>query len=260
MSTLLRLTSALLLLLVAARADDRWAPHAVAGPVNQRVVSGNACGPAALLAALRSGSERWRKIPARIPGDAEKSQLLYIIRAHGLVPSASLKKRKRWTGEGINPEDLADIAGELAAIGGMPRPRSESLFTTRREDPGKLLRRLHGRLHDSLAKGLPPILSLRRFVWRDGHWQAVQGHFVTVVRVPEKLPRGAENFTFTYFDPWGGLREEGTLTIPITPVLSPDGRTSTCLVAEVPRANLGRDKIRPGEKTLIVPTYLTGRW
>ncbi|BCX46132.1 hypothetical protein HAHE_00400 [Haloferula helveola] len=251
---------ATLLLAGSAMADERWAPHAVAGPVDQLSVAGNACGPAALLASLRCGSEKWRGVPERIPGSSDKSKLLYIIRAHGIRPSASLKGRNRWTGAGINAEDLADIAEELAAIGGLPNPKTESILLQKREKPDKLLRRSHDRLRDSLKDGFPPVLSLRRYVWRNGAWQALQGHFVTVVMVPEKLERGASSHEFVYFDPWGGKKVRGSFRIPPLPVLSTDGKTSSCLEAVVPDANIGRSKVRSGERTVVVPTVITGRW
>lgn len=264
MSTLLKkvLKLALATLLAAntARADDRWAPNAAAGPVDQLTVAGNACGPAALLAAFRCGNEKYRAVPERLPGSSDKSKLLFIIRAYGHKPSASLKGRKRWTAQGINAEDLGAIATELAAIEALPAPRSDDLFLSKREKPEKLLRRLHSHLRKSLTNGLPPVLSLRRYVFRKGQWQSLQGHFVTVVRVPEKIDRRARSFTFTYFDPWGGKKQQARFTIPTTPTLSTDGKTSSCLQAIAPSANIGKKNVRSGERSVIVPTVVTGTW
>ena len=241
-------------------ADDRWAPHAVAGPVNQLEIAGNACGPAALLASFRCGDERWRKVSSTIPGTSDKSKLLYIIRAHGLKPSASLSDRKRWTKSGINSEDLSAVAGELAAIGGRPAPRTESLLRTSRESPEKLLRRTHKRLRNSLKEGFPPVLSLRRYVLREGNWQTVQGHFVTVVRVPDKLDRKANSFTFTYFDPWGGMKQSGTLRISTIGILADASGTSACLIADAPKARVGKSKVRSNESSEIIPALVIGHW
>lgn len=251
---------ALALLCATAAADERWAPNAAAGPVKQRLVSGNACGPAALLAAMESGDEAWQGAAARLPGESDRSKLLYIIRAHGTRPSASLRGRNRWSGDGVNAEDLTAIAGELAAIGGQRAPRHEALFLGRFDNPRKLLRRCHDRLRDSLRKGFPPVLSLRRHVFRDGAWQTVRGHFVTVVRVPEKLDRKANSFTFTYFDPWSGTKDEGTIRIPPRSVLAADGAESPCLEALVPEAEIGRSQVRAGERNAVVPASAIGRW
>ncbi|MEM1085654.1 MAG: hypothetical protein AAGI48_16205 [Verrucomicrobiota bacterium] len=247
-------------LMGSAAADDRWAPHADGGPVNQLVVSGNACGPAALLTSLRCGDESWRSVAERIPGSTDRSKLLYIIKAHGLRPSTSLKGRKRWTRDGINAEDLTVVAGELAGIKALPGPRSEELFRKGRETPVKLLRRCHDRLRDSLKRGLPPVLSIRRYAFRNGQWQSIQAHFVTVVRVPEKIDRKATSFSFTYYDPWRGKKHEGTIRIPTEPLLSADGQSSSCLEAQVPAADVGRKKLRRGERSVVVPVVTIGRW
>jgi hypothetical protein len=257
--TILELLAAVSLLSTAL-ADERWAPHAVAGPVNQLDISGNACGPAALLTSFRCGAESWRAVSERIPGASDKSKLLYIIRAHGLRPSTSLKDRKRWTQAGVNVEDLTVIAGELAALTQAPAPRMESLMRNSRETPEKLVSRMHARLRNSLKQGFPPILSLRRYVFRDGKWQAVQGHFVTIVQVPEKIPRRSTNFDFTYFDPWEGQKETGSFTIPEKPVLTDATGAASCLVALAPKANVGKSKVRRGEATAVVPTVILGRW
>jgi hypothetical protein len=243
-----------------ARGDDRWAPRADAGPVDQLDIAGNACGPAALLASFRCGDEQWRAISGKIPGSSDRSKLLYIIKAHGLQPSTSLQGRKRWTRQGINAEDLTAVAGELAAIGSMPAPRSDQLFRGRWEKPAKLLRRTHDRLRDSLKRGFPPLLSIKRYTYRNDQWQALQGHFVTVVRVPEKIDRKATSFTFTYFDPWHGRKSEGTLRIPTKPVISTDGESSACLEAHVPGADIGRKQVRKGERSVAVPVVVIGRW
>lgn len=246
-------------LVSSARCDDRWAPYAVAGPVNQLEIAGNACGPAALLASYRCGSEDWRRVSESIPGKSDKSKLLYIIRAHGLRPSKSLQNRKRWTKDGINIEDLTEVAGELSALGQTPAPKMESVLRQGRESPEKLLYRLHSRVRNSLKKGCPPVLSLRRYARRGGQWQAIQGHFVTIVRVPDKLPRKSTSFDFTYFDPWGGKKENGRFAIPTQAILTDDKGTPSCLIASMPKANIGKAKVRNGEATDIVPTVYLGR-
>jgi len=242
------------------QADDRWAANAVAGPVNQLDIAGNACGPAALLTAFRCGDEPWQEVAEAIPGSSDKSKLLYMIRAHGLRPSGSLNDRNRWTKDGVNVEDLNTIAAELAALAARPAPKLDCVLRSGRESQEKLVARMHSRLRNSLKKGFPPVLSLRRYVHRDGHWQALQSHFVTVVRVPDKLARRSSTFDFTYFDPWGGKKERGHFSIPDRPILAtPDGESS-CLEASIPKANIGKGKVRSGERTVVVPSFLIGRW
>jgi hypothetical protein len=240
-------------------ADERRAPHFDAGPVDQLAIAGNACGPAALLAAIRCGDERWTAIAERLPGESDRAKMNYIIRAHGLVPSASLKDRRRWTREGVNADDLAAIASELAAIGGLPAPRTDTLFRGKRESPESLARRFHKRLTKSLARGFPPIVSVRRYVERDGRWTALQGHFITVVSVPRRLGWRESSFEFTYFDPWGGKTARGHLRVPGHPILGAGDRPGS-LEAVMIDADIGRSKVRRGERSVIVPTVVTGTW
>lgn len=253
-----QLASLLLLTLLCQASPDRWAPNPDAGPVNQRVVSGNACGPAALLAAFKAGSDDWQNLAAQLPGTSDRSKLIYMIRAYGLRSSLALKDRRRWTGDGINPEDLTAIAGELAEVLAQPAPRGKTLFLERRQSPERLLQRLHRDLRKSLKNGLPPLISLQRFVFREGSWHSIQGHFVTVVRISERFTKGARTLEFRYFDPWGGSDAEGTIEIPNLPIV--DRERVVCLEAKVPDALIGISKVRPGQQSVVVPTFLIGRW
>lgn len=263
MSSLLRKLLKILLLtsfLDPSVADDRWAPNATKGPVNQLEISGNACGPAALLTSFRCGNESWQQVSAEIPGSSDKSKLLYIIRAHGLRPSTSLQDRRRWTRDGINAEDLNSIAAELSALAAQPAPKMESMLRIGRESPAKLTARIHRRLRNSLKNGLPPVLTLRRYTFRSGRWEPLQSHFITVVRVPEKLPPNHTQFDLTYFDPWGGKKDSGRFYVSAQPVLIDPAGVASCLEASLPKANIGKSKVRHGERTAIVPTVLIGRW
>lgn len=244
-----------------ASADDlRAAPNAGAVPFNQLRISGNACGPGAILSSFRSGSPKWQSALELVPGADDRETLSRWIRTYGLRPSATLKGRNRWTNAGINVDDLVIATNEMTRARDLPQVAQESLFLRGREDPADLVRRTHARLATSLAKGIPPVLSLRRFALRGGHWTPIQGHFVTVVAVPEKLKRGETGFTFTYLDPWGGKRSQGAFRLPVTPVLAgADGR-SPCLEAAVPAANIGKSEVRRGETTVVVPAALIGRW
>jgi hypothetical protein len=248
------------LLGAAHAAEWRVAPQAAAAPVNQLSVSGNACGPAALLASFRCGNEAWQRAAASLPGNTDRDQLGHWIRHHGLRPSATLKGRTRWSAKGINVEDLVSAANEMNRPLFLPPLDHDDLFLRRGEKPEALLKRTRDRFDRSLAKGIPPLLSLRRFVLRQGTWTPLQGHFVTVTGVPRKLGRGETSFAIHYLDPWGGKRCEGTLGVPATPVLAPAGQPSPCLEALVPAAIIGKSEVRRGETTVVIPAAVIGRW
>jgi hypothetical protein len=241
-------------------AEMRVAPNVGAPPVNQLSISGNACGPAALLASFRCGSAAWQRASTALVGTTDRDQLRHWIRHHGTRPSSTLKGRLRWSAKGINVEDLVAAANEMNRPLFLPPLLHDDLFLRSREKPEALLRRTRERFDRSIDKGIPPILSLRRFVLRNGVWTAVQGHFVTVTAVPRKLARGESSFTFHYLDPWGGKRCEGSLSLPLQAILAPAGQTPPCLEAIVPAALIGRNAVRRGETTVVVPAAVIGRW
>lgn len=241
-------------------AEMREAPNSGAAPVDQLAISGNACGPAALLASYRTGNESWQRAANSLAGDNDRDRLRQWIRLHGLQPSSTLKGRKRWSASGINVEDLVIAANEMHRPLFLPPLGHDDLFRRPRESPEALLRRTRERFDRSLAKGIPPVLSLRRFVLRKGVWTPLQGHFVTVAAVPRKLQRGERAFRFHYLDPWGGKRCEGELSLPQQTLLAPPGQESPCLEAKVPAAVIGKSLVRRGEITTVIPAAVIGRW
>jgi hypothetical protein len=249
-----------LLACVCHAGDLREAPKTDAAPVNQLAISGNACGPAALLSSFRCGNDAWQRAAASLTGTTDREQLGLWIRRHGLQPSETLKGRKRWTNAGINVEDLVAATNEMTRPLYLPAVARDDLFLRRREQPESLLRRTHQRLEKSLSKGIPPVLSLRRFVLRGGKWIPLQGHFVTVTAVPRKVGRGENSFRFAYLDPWGGKRSQGEFRVPASPVLAAAGQTSPCLETLVPEANIAKKDVKRGEITAVIPAAVIGRW
>lgn len=245
----------------ACEADEmREAPNPGGQASNQLDISGNACGPAALLTSFRCGSATWQKAAATLDGNNGREQLRDWIRRHGLQPSGTLKGRTRWTNSGINVEDLVSAANGMTRPLYLPVLTHDGLFLQGGETPEKLLRRSWERLGRSLEKGIPPLLSLRRQVLRKGVWSPVQGHFVTVIAVPRKLGKGANAFPIVYLDPWGGKRCEGWIRVPERAVLVADGKLSPCLVADIPAANIGKKSLRRSDVSVVVPETVIGRW
>lgn len=224
--------------------------------VNQLAVSGNACGPAALLNSFRFADERWRMALVSIDGETDRGQLLTIIRRHGMRPSPHLGGRPRWSRRGINVADLTDIANEIAAAHALPPIRHEILITHSIESPERHLARTHRRLATSLARGLPPMLSIRRFALRGGEWTVIDAHFVTVIEVPRRLPRNAESFTIKYIDPWGAAHHQGAIRIS-----TKHGEGSFLFPeAQFPNAKVGKNRMRAGEKSVLSASALIGRF
>ena len=234
-------------------------------PANQLVVAGNACGPTALLNAFRFGNPDWQRASNAIAGDTDKQRIYSIIRESGMRPSHSIKGRPRWSRKGVNLADLHDIANELTRGHFLPLTSEEVLFLKPGETQEKLLRRVHSRFATSLAKGLPPVISLRRYALRreNGNppaWVVLDAHFVTLTAAHRKLEKNARSFSVTYIDPWGGEICQGSIVIPDRAVLANAAANSPCLEAVFPEALVGKKLIRPGEPTALTVAAVLGRW
>jgi len=244
----------------AVEGFDLHAPNGAAVPVNQLLASGNACGPASLLNSFQSGSERWQEIAQGIPGSSDKSRLIYVIRRYSVRESQHFIGKKRWTHTGgINLTDLTDVANEMKEGRWLPTLRNEVLLAKSREKHSSLLKRSHGRLKRSLGKGFPPIISLQRYVLKNGQWTVVKGHFVVVTGMSSRLGWGAESFSFEYIDPWGGKKRKGKISVENTPVTSLSlGSEQPTLIATVPGSGVGIEKVKKGEKTVVLLTSVLG--
>ena len=264
-----RVLSSLAVLLLGAAATAapamREAFDWAAVPANQLVVAGNACGPTALLNALRFGSPAWQRASDAIAGANDRDRILRIIRDMGMRPSAHVTGRPRWSRRGVSVADLRDMGNELTAGRFLPQMNDEVFFLKPREAPEKLLRRVHQRLEASLAKGLPPVVSLQRYALRHppgkaAEWMVIDAHFVTLTGIPRKLEKNARSFPVSYLDPWGGKRCQGTIGIPEAAVFADSAGNSSCLEADFPQTSVGKKLIRPGERNLLTVSAAIGRW
>ncbi len=234
-------------------------------PANQLVVAGNACGPTALLNAFRFGSPAWQRASNAIAGDTDKQRISNIIRQRGMLPSSHLVGHSRWSRKGVNLADLCDIANEMTHGHFLPQVSQEVLFLTPGETQEKLLKRAHQRLNASVAKGLPAIISLRRYAKRGQpgkppEWVVIDAHFVTLTALPDKLEKGARSFPISYIDPWGGKLCQGTISLPERAILADSAAGSPCLEAAFPQASVGKKSVRSGEPTALTVAAVLGRW
>jgi hypothetical protein len=236
------------------------APNPKATPANQLVVSGNACGPTALLNSFHFANPAWQRASNAISGETDKQRIYTIIREYGMRPSAHLKERPRWSKAGVNLADLCDIANEMTRGHFLPLVSQEVMFRKPGEISAKLLKRVHSRLGTSLEKGFPPLVSLRRFVKRGGSWVAIDAHFVTVTTIPRKLDKNASSFSISYVDPWGGKICQGNLAVPDRAILADAPADSPCLDADFPQASVGKRNVRKGEPTALTLAAVLGRW
>ncbi len=231
-----------------------------AEPFNQLDLAGNACGPAALLNSYRFGSPGWRKLSEEPPGQSDRERIRAIARGPAMRESSSLPGHARWSRNGINLPDLRDVANEISRPRMLPAISEETLFLKPGESQSALLLRVGSRLARSLEAGFPPIISIRRFVKRDGRWTAIQGHFVTITSVPGKIHPGESSFPVKYIDPWGGNFREGTIGVYRKPFLGSDPSKNPNLQAVFPTAIIGKRHVRSGEETLLAVSAILGRF
>ncbi|MEM9081004.1 MAG: hypothetical protein AAGC74_09970 [Verrucomicrobiota bacterium] len=229
---------------------DLRAPNPDFDFIDQRQGPGNSCGPASLLNAFGSGSARWQNVFAQVPGDSDRIRILSIIKTFGLKDS-SLPGRKRWQPRaGTNLQDLQTMISELAALDWkLPKTRTQLLFTSQTDSPAQQFRLAHKQARTSLKKGFPPILSIRRYVLRDGHWTSVHGHFIVLTAMPTKITRSTNRFPIRYCDPQGGNQWDGSLSF---------AKDFSCPVLDLPAARVGKPLIKPGEQSRIGLTALIG--
>ena len=251
---------AILVLSTAAGREMRVAPNASAAPVNQLSVAGNACGPAALLNAFRFGGDNWRRASDAITGKNDRERVLTVIREIGMRPSKHMQGRARWSRRGVSVADMCDMANEMCAGKYLPFVVDEVFFLKPGETSAKLLKRVHQRLDKSLAKGLPPVLSIRRHALRGGQWVVIDAHFVTITGVSRKLEKNESSFPVQYIDPWGGKRCEGVIGIPQPAFFANSDGQSSCLEAVFPQSQVGAKQVRKGERSVLAVSAGIGCW
>lgn len=260
----MRLPLSLLLFLLFALAPsllgqalDLQAPNAGFRFVDQSNGVGNSCGPACLLNAYGSGGKAYQDCYARLPGSSDRARIASVIKSWGQKASESIPNRKRWEFRGgVNFQDLAAMAVEMSqqnwAAG---KPKGEFFFAASTKDSKRMLASAHKRLAKSLQKGLPPILSVRRFVYRGGQWQSVHGHFVVLTAMPKKLARGSSSFPVQFCDPQGARTLSGTVLLSES-----DLGGLPCLTLLAPASQIGKSQVKGSEKNALGLAGAIGVW
>ena len=252
------------LLITSSLGGVNWVTTPVEDPLptNQLSVSGNACGPACLLNAFRSGNHQWQKSLREVEGDDDQSTMINIIKKHGRKPSRLDQSKARWnTRQGISAPDLVDIANEMRTSFWMRKVKQTVTFSEHQKPvkDQELLLKTHQQLKDSLKRGLPPILSLRRVSQQNtpSHppnlWLTVKRHFVVLTGLPDQLPRDATSFQVTYHDPWGGHHYSGNIRLPKTS----EEKIAT-LIADFPNAEIGKKLLKPEQTTSLSLSSILG--
>ena len=244
------------LLPLSAQELNLQAPNRAFDFVDQKNGIGNSCGPASLLNAFGSGKPSWQNAFYKLHGTSDRARIASVIKSWGQVPSSNLPNRNRWELKGgINFADLALVAEDMRKLDWkLPKVKSEFFFAAPGKESTRQLQTAHKRLKKSFKKGLPPILSVRRFVFRNGQWQSIQGHFVVLTAMPDRLASGSTSFPVEFVDPSGAKTYRATVTA------ADQQNTVPCLILNCPNSPVGKSLVRAGEPTTLGFSGAIGAW
>ena len=233
-----------------------------ASPINQRRAYGNGCGPASLLNAFQFGSEKWQEVFRSVPGRNSKTRIRYVVSQWGDQPSNHIQGVKRWNAQhGINLVDLHDIANEMCQPLGLPEIEYEILTRKSREQPSELLKRCHRLITNTLSNGLPPILGIQRYAYRDSKelnamsWWPIRAHFIVIIGVSKRIESDSDTFRIEYVEPYGGFTREGTIHTDTQGFTN-----SPFLGATLPSALIGKSLLKKGETSILSCSLIMGDW
>lgn len=233
-----------------------------ASPINQRRAFGNACGPASLLNAFQYGTEKWQQAFEAIPGHNSNTRIRHLVTTWGEQPSKHIEGVQRWNKHhGINLVDLHDIANEMCEAHRLPEIQYQILTREKNELQASLLKRTHQLITTSLNEGLPPILSIRRYAYRESKelasksWWPIRAHFIVIIEVTKNLGPDSRSFKIKYVDPYGGFTREGTLHTD-----TGGFKESPFLGATLPSALIGKSFIKKGEDSVLTCSAVMGHW
>ena len=136
----------------------------------------------------------------------------------------------------------------------LPKVKSELFFSKAGKDSQRQLKTAHKHLKKSFSKGMPPILSVRRFVLRDGHWQSIHGHFVVLTAMPERLGKGAKQFSIQFVDPIGAKPYLASITM-----VEKEGALP-CLTILCPSSSVGKSQFKGSEAHALGLAGAIGAW
>jgi formylglycine-generating enzyme required for sulfatase activity len=176
-----------------------------------------ACGPCALLNALKFGGPAERAAAARIPGSGDFARVRNLI--------ATYRSQQAVKKGPPNPAYKCDADGScaLGALSkmtwdtlGLRTVNCPNLDRANDERPVDYVHRVYIWIERSLEDGFPPVVDIHKFAVQDEpakpdgrSWKNSYGHFVCIVGLPEKLGPEALGFSFLFADAGDGRVEEG---------------------------------------------------
>jgi hypothetical protein len=197
-------------------------PRAAAEPgqseppvVAQATLGENACGPCAVVNALLRAKAPYADVLQSVAGETPLEKAGDLVRRFGQAPSDAYAGEKAYDPKrGITWVDLTACVNALLKERQAP-PLEGSYLDRHRDEPLEdHLRRVHQRLASSIRKGVPVVTSVRSFAPEpkeggDHVWKGLNGHYVAITSVQDRVDDGEMGFRFTYADSFTGRLDTG---------------------------------------------------
>jgi hypothetical protein len=198
----LALTSLAFLFPLYARPSFRSLFSETTPLITQHSGGARACGPTALLYALKYGNSSLRSVYENLEGKDDTEKLKKLVAAFANEPSSVPYHKKRLeTDSGMAVQDLFASAKEI-----FPDFQWENFDRRENErDAGKLATRIHESLLHSIKSGIPVVAILVPYLGKYSaekklnEWREHNGHYVVITGISEKPEMGA--FELEYLDP-----------------------------------------------------------
>ena len=191
-----------------AASSDGGAPaaHEV---LRQRGDEGS-CGPCAVGNALLRGDPAGRRAFGALPGSTSDARLEALVTRYGRRPSEAYgRTRMRFEpGQGITNDDLVHLTNDLLADAGLPGVRGQWLDRQGEEAGTAHVRRIHGMLRASLARGLPAVVEIRGYAADAASarepWTNLAAHWLALSSLDPELASEALGFGCRFADSSSG--------------------------------------------------------
>ncbi|MEM1297380.1 MAG: hypothetical protein AAGH89_18590 [Verrucomicrobiota bacterium] len=184
--------------------------------IDQTIYSDTACGPTALLSALKFGSKSHQLAYAGLTGSDDSTKLRFVIERYFDQKSSVFERQKRFTkAGGVAHVDLLAAYQDLAGDYELAKPQGKEWIRREGKPSVDFVRETHDKLRFSLLQEVAPILALRSQIARydpetsSWNWRKMADHFVVVTAVPDTLRTEAHGFAIEYIDPNGGKQASG---------------------------------------------------
>ena len=183
--------------------------------VAQTSLGENACGPCATVNALLRAKAPWRNALKSLEGETPLNKAQDLVRRFSRSPSDAYAGEMAYDSKrGITWRDLTICFNALLSEHQAPPLKGDYLDRQSDESLEDHLRRVHGILATSIRKGMPVITSVRSFAPEpreggDHAWKGLDGHYIVVTAVQDRIDDGEKGFRFTYADSFTGKREHG---------------------------------------------------